>query len=88
MDDWVSHFVVVRRFQFSETVVGDETFSLLLGSAVVGAKRGGDTRRCQATDCSFMFTALKRLGWSTYNAFIWSDLVNLFVDESVLVPVF
>lgn len=45
MDYWISHLLVVRRFQFSETVVGDETFGLLLWSAVVGAKRGGDARR-------------------------------------------
>lgn len=45
MDDRVSHLLVVRRSQFSETVVGYETFGLLLGSAVVGAKRGRDTRR-------------------------------------------
>ena len=45
MDYWISHLVVVRRFQFSETVVRDETFRLLLWSAVVGAKRGGDASR-------------------------------------------
>ena len=45
MYDRVSHLLVVRRSQLSETVVGDETFGLLLGSAVIGAKGGGDTRR-------------------------------------------
>jgi len=37
--------IVLVGQQFSETVVGDDALGVLLGSAVVGSKRGGDACR-------------------------------------------
>jgi hypothetical protein len=50
-----------------------------------GAGMPVDDKQLIAASCSRRY---KRLGWGMYNAFIWVELVSLFVDKSVFVPVF